>query len=187
MIAKGHDFPGVSLVGVLGADSILNFPDFRSAERSFSLFTQVAGRAGRTGGGKVFIQSYNSDHYALVCAAQHAYRDFYQQELPFRQELSYPPCGHLVNLIFSGNNNHQVCSAAQQFSSTLQSFASGVEILGPSPCPLSRLRGKSRHQILLKSTERASLRHCLNHLDDLSRKIPRQVQLHVDVDPLDML
>jgi len=187
MIAKGHDFPGVSLVGVLGADSILNFPDFRSAERSFSLFTQVAGRAGRTGGGKVFIQSYNSDHYALVCAAQHAYREFYQQELPFRQELSYPPCGHLVNLIFSGNNNHQVCSAAQQFSSTLQSFVSGVEILGPSPCPLSRLRGKSRHQILLKSTERASLRHCFNHLDDLRRKIPRQVQLYVDVDPLDML
>jgi len=187
MIAKGHDFPGVTLVGVLGADSILNFPDFRSAERSFSLFTQVAGRAGRTGGGKVYIQSYSSDHYALLCAAQHAYRDFYQQELPFRQELNYPPCGHLVNLIFSGNNNHQVRSAAQQFSSALQSFANGVEILGPSPCPLSRLRGKSRYQILLKSTERTPLRHCLNRLDEIGRKIPRQVQLHIDVDPLDML
>ncbi len=187
MIAKGHDFPGVALVGVLGADSILNFPDFRSAGRSFSLFTQVAGRAGRTGGGRVFIQSYHADHYALTCAADHAYREFYEHELPFRQELGYPPCGHLVNLIFSGNNMLQVRSTAQRFAGDLRPMSSEVEILGPSPCPLARLRGKHRYQILLKATRRPPLRCCLDHLEELRKKNPRQVQLHVDVDPLDML
>ncbi|MFK5925556.1 MAG: primosomal protein N' [Desulfuromusa sp.] len=188
MIAKGHDFPGVSLVGVLGADSTLNFPDFRSGERSFSLFTQVAGRAGRaSGGGKVYIQSYNPDHYALTCAAKQDYHDFYQQELPFRQELGYPPCGHLVNLVFSGNNNYQVQTAAKQFSHYLSGIANSVEVLGPSPCPLARLRGKSRHQILLKATARPELRRLLNGLDDKIKQLPRQVNLHIDVDPIDML
>ncbi len=188
MIAKGHDFPGVALVGVLGADSILNFPDFRSGERSFSLFTQVAGRAGRaSGGGKVFIQSYNPEHYALTCAAEQDYANFYQQELPFREELNYPPCGHLVNLVFSGNNHHQVETAARQFSYYLADMAESVEVLGPSPCPLSRLRGKSRYQILLKSTARPALRRLLNRLDDGIKQLPRQVKLNIDVDPIDML
>ena len=188
MIAKGHDFPGVALVCVLGADSILNFPDFRSGERSFSLFTQVSGRAGRAhGGGKVLIQSYNSDHYALSCAAEQDYQNFYQQELPFREELGYPPYGHLVNLVLSGNNPHQVKTAAQQFSHYLTGIAGSVEILGPSPCPLSRLRGKSRYQILLKSAARPVLRQLLNCLDGGIKQLPRQVNLIIDVDPVDML
>lgn len=188
MVAKGHDFPGVALVCVLGADSILNFPDFRSGERSFSLFTQVAGRAGRaSGGGKVYIQSYNPDHYALTCAAKQNYRNFYLQELPFRQELGYPPCGHLVNLVFTGNNNYQVQTAANQFGHFLTNIAESVEVLGPSPCPLSRLRGKSRYQILLKSTVRPALRRLLNRLDSGIKQLPRQVNLYVDVDPIDML
>ncbi|SDZ80565.1 replication restart DNA helicase PriA [Desulfuromusa kysingii] len=188
MIAKGHDFPGVSLVGVLAADSTLNIPDFRSGERSFSLFTQVAGRAGRaSGGGKVYIQSYNPEHYALTCAAEQDYHQFYLQELPFRQELGYPPCGHLVNLVFSGNNNHQVQAAAKQFSSFLFRVAGSVEILGPSPCPLARLRGKSRYQILLKAAARPDLRRLLNRLDEQIAQLPRQVTLHIDVDPIDML
>ncbi|MDX2495801.1 MAG: primosomal protein N', partial [Desulfuromusa sp.] len=188
MIAKGHDFPGVALVCVLGADSILNFPDFRSGERSFSLLTQVAGRAGRvSGGGQVYIQSYNPDHYALTCAAEQDYRDFYQQELPFRQELGYPPCGHLVNLVFSGNNNHQVQTAASQFGHYLSGIAQTVEVLGPSPCPLARLRGKSRYQILLKSAARPPLRRLLDQLDNGMKQLPRQVNLNIDVDPIDML
>ncbi len=188
MIAKGHDFPGVALVGVLGADSILNFPDFRSAERSFALLTQVAGRAGRaTGGGEVFIQSYNPEHYALICAAAQDYRDFYQQELPFRQELGYPPCGHLVNLVLSGNNARQVETAAKRFGTYLDKISRSVEVLGPSPCPLSRLRGKSRYQILLKASERPALRHLLLQLDDGIKQLPKQVTLNIDVDPIDML
>ena len=184
----------MALVGVLGADSILNFPDFRSGERSFSLFTQVAGRAGRaSGGGKVFIQSYNPEHYALTCAAEQDYANFYQQELPFREELNYPPCGHLVNLVFSGNNHHQVETAAHQFChyladmADMADMAESVEVLGPSPCPLSRLRGKSRYQILLKSTARPALRRLLNRLDGGIKQLPRQVKLNIDVDPIDML
>ena len=188
MIAKGHDFPGVTLVGALGADSILNFPDFRSVERTFALLTQAAGRAGRaSGGGKVFIQSYNPDHYALTCAAEQDYRNFYQQELPFRQELGYPPYGRLVNLIFSGNNTQQVQAAARQFGNYLDHISGSVEVLGPSPCPLSRLRGKSRYQILLKSTDQPALRHLLIQLDDGIKQLPKQVSLKIDVDPIDML
>jgi len=188
MVAKGHDFSGVTLVGVLGADAILNFPDFRSGERSFSLFTQVAGRAGRaSGGGKVYIESYNPEHYALTSAAKQDYRGFYQQELPFREELNYPPCGYLVNLIFSGNSAQQVQLAARQFGAYINTIATGVEVLGPSPCPLSRLRGKSRYQILLKSIDRSALRRVLTRLDGNIKKLPRQVSLAIDVDPVDML
>ncbi len=188
MVAKGHDFPGVSLVCVLGADSILNFPDFRSGERSFSLFTQVAGRAGRaSGGGDVFIQTYNPEHYALECASKQDYQDFYQQEILFRQELGYPPCGYLVNLVFFGNNEHQVNAASKEFSQYLNRFDLGVDVLGPSPCPLSRLRGKSRYQVLLKSTDRPSLRRLVNHLDGGIKHLPRQVKMHIDIDPFDML
>lgn len=187
MIAKGHDFPNVALVGVLGADSLLNLPDFRSAERCFSLLTQVAGRAGRAqGGGKVFIQTYQPEHFALLCAATQDYADFYRQEQPFREELNYPPCGHLINLVLSGNNGDQVSTAATALARRLRSLSSDVEILGPSPCPLLRLRGKYRYQILLKSPQRPPLRHLLLQLDDETAQLPRQVTIHVDVDPLDM-
>jgi primosomal protein N' (replication factor Y) len=187
MIAKGHDFPGVALVGVLAADSILNLPDFRAAERSFSLLTQVAGRAGRaSGGGRVLIQTFNPEHYALSCAAEQDYQQFYAEEIPFRQELGYPPCGYLVNLILAGNNEGQVGAAAHRLAEDLVEIAGAVEILGPSPCPLSRLRGKSRFQILLKSFERPALRRMLPQLDHLSRQVGKGVALTVDVDPLDM-
>ncbi len=187
MIAKGHDFPGVTLVGVLGADSILNLPDFRAAERSFSLLTQVAGRAGRAcGGGQVLIQTYNPEHYALDCAARQDYADFYQQELPFRQELGYPPCGHLINLVLAGNTAGQVKGAAEQLAGRLTAAAGPVEVLGPSPCPLARLRGKSRYQILLKSLERPALRRLLGTLEEGRGRLPKGVALTVDVDPLDM-
>ncbi len=187
MIAKGHDFPGVGLVGVLAADSILNLPDFRAAERSFSLLTQVAGRAGRaSGGGKVLIQTFNPEHYALTCAAEQDYQQFYAEEIPFRQELGYPPCGHLVNLILAGNSEGQVQAAAHRLAADLAEAAGAVEILGPSPCPLSRLRGKSRVQILLKSFERPALRRMLPQLERLARQIGKGVVLTVDVDPLDM-
>ncbi|MCK4690637.1 MAG: primosomal protein N', partial [Desulfuromonadales bacterium] len=186
MVAKGHDFPGVSLVGVLGADSTLNLPDFRAAERTFSLLTQVAGRAGRTGGGKVLIQTFSPDHYALSCAARQDYADFYRQELPFRQELDYPPCGYLVNLIFSGNTLGQVKSAAEQFAARLSAVSGAVEVLGPSPCPLARLRGKDRQQVLLKAVERPSLRRLLQYLQSPEMRVPNGVTLVIDVDPLDM-
>lgn len=187
MIAKGHDFPGVSTVGVLAADSLLNLPDFRAAERSFSLLTQVAGRAGRAhGGGKVFIQTYYPEHYALTCAAEQDYLDFYQQELPFRQELGYPPCGYLANLVFVGNNLAQVKSQSESMATILQSHAGTVEVLGPSPCPLARLRGKSRFQVLLKSADRKALRKLLGVVEAEQGRVRSGVGLYIDVDPVEM-
>jgi primosomal protein N' (replication factor Y) len=188
MIAKGHDFPGVALVGVLGADSLLNFPDFRAAERSFTLLTQVAGRAGRaTGGGEVLIQTYNPLHYSLTCAAEQNYADFYQLELPFRQELGYPPCGHLVNLVFAGINPALVKQQAEALVAALLPAAGSVEVLGPSPCPLSRLRGKSRYQVLLKGSERTAIRKAVNETEAFIKIIARGVGLSIDIDPIDML
>ena len=188
MIAKGHDFPGVTLVGVLAADSVLNLPDFRAAERSFSLLTQVAGRAGRScGGGRVLIQTFNPAHYALRSAAEQNYAEFYRQEFPFRQALGYPPCGHLVNLIFAGNDSTQVRFAAERLAGHLLNQTVGVDVLGPSPCPLARLRGKSRYQVLLKAAERKPLRNLLNKLEFLKNTPGKGVELVIDVDPVDML
>ncbi|WP_027715965.1 primosomal protein N' [Desulfuromonas sp. TF] len=188
MVAKGHDFPGVTLVGVVGADSTLNFPDFRSAERTFALLAQVAGRAGRGAKpGRVFIQTYAPDHYALVCAAAHDYGRFYEQEIVCREELDYPPFGFLVNLVLSGNDPQRVSRGADALAEGLLRDAGTAEVLGPAPCPLARLRGKSRMQILLKASSRAPLRRLLSRLPDLERKIPAGVRLAVDVDPVDML
>ena len=188
MVAKGHDFPGVTLVGVVNADLTLNFPDFRSAERTFALLTQVAGRAGRgERPGRVLVQTWSPEHYAVACAARHDYAGFYEQEIAFRRELGYPPFGHLVNLVLSGVDGEKVASAAAFLAGELLPGAGEAEVLGPAPCPLSRLRGKSRYQVLLKSAARPPLRRLLAVLDGLRRKIPAGVALAVDVDPLDML
>ena len=187
MIAKGHDFPGVALVGVLNADSLLNFPDFRAAERSFALLTQVAGRAGRTGGGRVLIESHSPEHYALTCATEHDYTAFYKQEIVFRKELNYPPVGYLANLVLAGNDPAQVARASEQLAGYARQRAGHVEVLGPGPCPLMKLRGKTRYQVLLKSSARPSLRHLLQRLEDGIAALPRQVNLVIDIDPLDMM
>jgi len=188
MVAKGHDFPRVTLVGVVGADSSLNVPDFRSAERTFALLSQVAGRAGRgESPGRVLIQTYSPEHYALTCAASHDYEGFCAQEIGGREALGYPPFGHLVNLVLAGNEEAKVQRAAAALAEALERDAGGVEVLGPAPCPLARLRGKSRVQILLKAAERAPLRRLLARLPLIGKLIPAGVSLAVDVDPVDML
>jgi len=188
MVAKGHDFPGVTLVGVVNADTTLNFPDFRSAERTFALLSQVAGRAGRGDTpGRVVIQTYAPDHFAVTCAAEHAYDEFYRQEIAFRESLGYPPFGYLVNLVFSGNDRSATEAAAEKTARALNAANRGVEVLGPAPCPLARLRGKFRMQILLKSPDRPRLHRLLDALPNLRRGIPSTVALAIDVDPEDML
>jgi primosomal protein N' (replication factor Y) len=190
MIAKGHDFPNVTLVGVLNADNALNLPDFRAAERSFTLLTQVAGRAGRGGkSGRVLIQTYSPDHYVLSAAARHDYLGFYEQETGIRRELSYPPFGYLANCVLAGNDRQKVAEAAEGLAAELErrNGNPAVEILGPAPCPLSRLRGKWRFQILLKAAERRPLRRLLARIGPLRAKVSRGVSLMLDVDPLDML
>ncbi len=190
MIAKGHDFPGVTLVGVANADSALNLPDFRAAERTFTLLTQVAGRAGRgERAGRVFIQTYAPEHYALGCAACHDYAAFYEQETALRRELSYPPFGFLANCVLAGNDQQRVHEAAEALANSLNRHATGldVEVLGPAPCPLTRLRGKWRQQVLLKAPNRGPLRRLLAGIGRLRKEMPSGVALTVDVDPVDML
>ncbi len=187
MIAKGHDFPAVTLVGVINADTALNLPDFRSAERVFSLLSQVAGRAGRGDRpGRVLIQTYALDSYALAYVARHDFQGFAAMELAQRQALDYPPHGHLANLVLSGNDEAKVCAAAARLASGLTAGPSDVEVLGPAPCLLPRLRNKHRMQILLKGRQREPLRRRLAHLSALRPQLPAGVVLTVDVDPVDM-
>ncbi len=187
MIAKGHDFPAVTLVGVLNADTALNLPDFRSAERVFSLLSQVAGRAGRGDRpGRVMIQTYAADNYALDYVARHDYQGFAELELSQRQALAYPPFGYLVHLVLSGNDESKVHTAAEQICANLTPGAADVEILGPAPCLLPRLRNKHRVQILLKAKQRTPLRRQIERLDRLRSKLSAGVVLTVDVDPVDM-
>jgi len=187
MIAKGHDFPAVTLVGVLNADTALNLPDFRSAERVFSLLSQVAGRAGRGDRpGRVMIQTYAADNYALDYVARHDYQGFAELELSQRQALAYPPFGYLVHLVLSGNDERKVNNAAEQICANLEPGAVDVEILGPAPCLLPRLRNKHRVQILLKAKQRDPLRRKIEQLSRFRAKLPAGVVLTVDVDPVDM-
>ena len=187
MIAKGLDFPGVTLVGVINADTALHLPDFRGAERTFHLLTQVAGRAGRgERAGRVLVQTYTPDHYALAFVARHDYHGFAAVELPQRQALGYPPFGHLVNLVLSGNDAVQVAAAAEQLAGALNRQRGEVEVLGPAPCLLQKLRGRRRVQLLLKAAQRPALRRLLDRVATGSR-LPGGVTLTVDVDPIDMM
>ncbi len=186
MIAKGHDFPVVTLVGVLNTDTALNLPDFRSTERVYALLSQVAGRAGRgERPGRVLIQTYNADHEALDYVTRHAYAEFAKAELAHRQDLAYPPYGYLVNLILAGNDSAKVQACAESIAAALCRHTESVDILGPAPCLLARLRNKHRWQILLKARDRSPLRRLVAGLDRLAN-VPAGVTMTVDVDPVDM-
>jgi primosomal protein N' (replication factor Y) len=187
MVAKGHDFSAVTLVGVVSADSVLNLPDFRSAERVFALLSQAAGRAGRGDrAGRVLIQSFAIDHYALEFVVRHDYPGFAAVELQQRRALDYPPFGHLVNLVLSGNDAAQVSAAADRLAANLNRQRGEVEVLGPAPCLLQKLRGRSRVQLLLKARRRPPLRRLLEQVA-AGRRLPEGVAMTIDVDPLDMM
>ena len=189
MVAKGHDFPGVTLVGVVSADSGLNFPDFRAAERTFQLLTQVAGRAGRgVKSGGVMVQTYDPEHYAIQAAAKHDYEGFVEQELIQREDLGYPPYTHLVLSRYESVRESMANDAAKEDVARMQRLAEkygdAVRILGPAPAPLARLQGRYRVQVLLKGKERAMLRDVMRAM---KRSQARDVRQVVDVDPFSML
>jgi primosomal protein N' (replication factor Y) len=189
MVTKGFDFPGVTLVGIIVADLQLFLPDFRAAERTFQLLTQVAGRAGRgKSPGEVIMQSYNPEHPALRCAADQDYEAFFALESAERRELGYPPYGHLVAVEIRGASLERVVEAAQRVRKALARIEPRIEILGPAPKPISRIQGKERWHLLLRSPSRKSLREHLKRAIPTVRemKLPG-VQVVVDVDPRQLL
>ncbi|MGA7216829.1 MAG: primosomal protein N' [Candidatus Sulfotelmatobacter sp.] len=187
MIAKGHDIHGVTLVGVVGADSALGLPDFRAAERTFQLLTQVAGRAGRgQTPGKVILQTYFQDHYAVQYAARHDFAGFYDKELRFRSWMHYPPYSALANVLIRSDK----LDDALQWSGTLgkwfeQNRHEGVRVLGPAAAPILRLKRDYRYHFVLKSPSRGKLNATLRAMLAFAtaQKIPR-TQVIVDMDAL---
>jgi primosomal protein N' (replication factor Y) len=191
MIAKGHDFPGVTLVGVINSEASLNMPDFRSAERTFHLLSQVIGRAGRGElPGRVIVQALNTSHYAIQCAIEHDGESFYRQELEFRREAGYPPFTFLAALSLSGTFEKSVEEradlAARLLGRLKTELSLRIEILGPAPAPLYRLRGRFRRQILLKALTRNDLRRLVLAWQ-AHRETFAAVREIMDIDPVDMM
>lgn len=194
MITKGHDVMGVTLVGALLADLSLNLPDFRAAERTFQLLSQVAGRSGRGDDpGLMIVQTYGPDHYAIQHLLTHDYKGFFNAEIEFRRALSYPPFSRLVQLRVDGPKPEEVEGQIKQLAvalrrqlSTQEKFASQIEILGPAAAPIEKLRNRYRWQLLIKGKQIGAL---LEFAQLAREALPRgrSVRLHVDVDPYSML
>src|SRR6202790_2683988 len=162
MIAKGHDIPNVTLVGIVSADTGLGLPDFRAAERTFQLLTQAAGRAGRgTQPGIVLMQTVNPDHYAIECAAAQDYQAFYQKEIHFRRALTYPPFAALANIIVQGRDEEEALSRSAALGRLLNPAPEGLKVLGPAVAALARLKTEYRYQMLLKASSRKRLNEVL--------------------------
>jgi primosomal protein N' (replication factor Y) len=197
MITKGYDFPKVTLVGVIAADLSLGFPDFRAGERTFQILSQVAGRSGRGDQkGRVIIQTFNPDHYAIQTAMAHDYRSFFEKEKELRAQLGYPPFSHLTCLRLRGNNSERTSEAARRLSLKLKGTldkwpkrGKDVQVLGPVEAPITRLKGKYRWQILVKSPDAFLTKHLLRDVEWFSKRElqPSGVHLIVDVDPYQMI
>ena len=186
MIAKGLDFPEVTLVGVVSADVTLNLPDFRASERTFNLLTQVAGRAGRgEAGGEVIVQTYAPSHYAVLTAAKHDYEKFYEEEIKSRKELSFPPFVNLVKITVRARNDELTLKTAQNLADTIRGEDKELKVAGPAPAPIARMRGYFRYNILLKDKDRAAMCALLRKVLGAFRK-PHSVLIAVDVDPISM-
>jgi primosomal protein N' (replication factor Y) len=195
MIVKGHDFPNVTFVGVVSADTSLHFPDFRSSERTFQLLTQVAGRAGRGEvSGKVAIQTFTPDHYSILKAKDHDFIGFYQEESQFRKALDYPPFSRLINFRITGNSEKRTKAAAEEMGRIGQSllkrrYEKALEVLGPSVAPFAKMKGKYRWQMLVKGKS-SQLLH--QFAQELALRLEDQtkgkgVSLDIDVDPIFIL
>lgn len=191
MIAKGLDFPNVTLVGVLAADSLLNLPDFRSAERTFQLLTQVGGRAGRhEKTGEVIIQTYNTDHYSILLAADHDYNAFFQEEIKHRYQKGYPPFCRLILFTFSHENVPLLVKRAEKFAKELRGMVpSDSYVLGPVASPIGRIKDRYRFQCMLKYSHNSQILHMIHQLVRQFEEERKKddVSLTVDVDPQVMM
>jgi primosomal protein N' (replication factor Y) len=186
MIAKGHDFPRVTLVGVISADVGLGLADFRAGERTFQLLTQVAGRAGRGEiRGQAVVQTLLPEHYSIQHACRQDYPAFFAQEIRFRQEMRYPPAVALVNAVVKGRTHQAAMRDASALVHALRSESAPFRVLGPAPAPLSRLKGEHRAQFFLKGAQRAPMRKAL--LAALAAHPEMRRRVIVDVDPMSVL
>ncbi|MDE2059551.1 MAG: primosomal protein N' [candidate division NC10 bacterium] len=187
MVGKGHDFPGITLVGILSADSSMQIPDFRAGERTYALLTQVAGRAGRGDRpGQVIVQTYNPEHYSILAARNQDCETLYQIERPLRKTRGLPPFGFLVLLVVASSHEGQAQEKAERLAGLLLERAvSSLAVEGPAPAPLYRLKGRYRWQILAKGSDRNMLHHWVKETITL---LPPSVQaaIEIDVDPVDL-
>lgn len=191
MLAKGFDFPNVTLVGVINADNILTLPDFRAFERGFQLLTQVAGRTGRgKKGGQVFVQTFMPDNYAVQYARNHAYDDFYAEEIENRRELLYPPFSRLINIIIRSRSEatvEKVCDALRKHLDGDAYRNTGVEVIGPAPLPFYKLRNYFRWHVMLKGVDNMPKMKEIADTIISSVSRSRDTYIAVDVDPISVL
>jgi primosomal protein N' (replication factor Y) len=188
MIAKGHDFPHVTLVGVISADVGLGLADFRAAERTFQLLTQVAGRAGRGESlGEAVIQTLYPEHYSVRLACRQDYPGFFEKEIVFRRGMRYPPMLAMVNTVVRGRSFDDAMQTAAEIVRRLEPAmgSRAFAVLGPAPAPLAKLRGEHRVQFFLKGARRADMRNALRTVLAEMPEVRRRVT--VDVDPLSVL
>lgn len=196
MIAKGLDFPDVTLVGIINADTALHLPDFRAAERTFQLLMQVSGRAGRgPQPGRVIVQTYNPDNYAIEAFVKGDYDAFFRQEVTLRDALGYPPFSELINILISAKDEAKTTAEAERIGQLLTDAAAGggfpadTVILGPSPAPLSRVKNRFRWHVVIKAKDREPVKRFLKA--NMDRLIPgkeaKEVNVSVDVDPVSLL
>jgi len=186
------DFPRVTLVGIISAYTALNIPDFRSSERTFQLLTQVAGRAGRRKlKGQVVIQTYNPKHYAIQAAKKHDYQSFYAQEIAIRKQVALPPFTRLAILILRSLSEEKALTTAEQFAKKLQaaletfpdSLRESIEILGPVPDAIPKLRKQFRFQIVIKAKKIDQLQALIGKALE-KKRLPKGCTLAIDIDPL---
>jgi primosomal protein N' (replication factor Y) len=181
MIAKGHDFPDVSVIGVISADTALHLPDFRSAERTFDLLTQVAGRAGRKDiRGKVYIQTFLPEHYAIKAAQTHDYDAFYKQEIKYRQQLGMPPWNHLIQVVITGKPEKVVLRKCLEFKAATEKMDARLEVLGPAPCLISKRYGRFLWNLYYKTSD---VLKTIPILNEVMRQFDKQgISIAMDVD-----
>ncbi len=189
MIAKGHDIPNVTLVGVVSADVGLGLPDFRAAERTFQLLTQAAGRAGRGNlPGIVLIQTINPEHYAIRYASEQNYDGFYEKEIQFRKLMRYPPFAALANVLVRSQKQEDALEMSTELGRMLDPAPEGLKILGPAEAPVPKLKSEFRYQLLIKAIDRKRLNETLRELRRFTQeKRWNPTALVIDVDPLTLL
>jgi primosomal protein N' (replication factor Y) len=189
MIAKGHDIPNVTLVGVVSADVGLGLPDFRAAERTFQLLTQAAGRAGRGDlPGIVLIQTINPEHYAIRYASEQNYDGFYEKEIQFRKLMRYPPFAALANILVRSQKQEDALEMSTELGRMLDPAPEGLKILGPAEAPVPKLKSEFRYQLLIKAVDRKRLNETLRELRRFTQERKwSPTALVIDVDPLTLL